>query len=538
VQSRRADSVSRLRLVAVGDVGRSTAYHVGDEAMLLGLIETARRGAIAVEWTVMSLDPARTAVDLGVRATPRLMFEDCAGPLERDARLAALDQLLDASPERWSDSAPEQWRDALAAIAECDGVVIAGGGNLSGSWPAEVFERTAVARAARSARRPVAITSQTIGPSFDERTQQLTAALLKDAAFIGLREARSHELAIELGAPRDHTVLQFDDATGVVPAEPSWWQDVAGDGPFIAVTLNQFGDPSAPESGVGAFARQLADISQRTGATIVLVPHVGDLHGPRAHDVEMAEAIAAAAGDAAPLRISPLPTPQHAVWIAARAELVVSTRYHPVVFASAATTPALFLHQDRYTFVKGCGAMSLVGLGSWTLPVAGAAAGLLVPATLELWTRRHEIRAHLRRVAPAIAMRRQRHVADLLSALVSPASSFVHESIPVFSGPLARDAWVAQAHDGTGLIDATVLALTAEVNRKQEDLVVAQTALADLTRSIQEAHAGWMVERASLERRASIAEEWAGVLAKEIERKEADLKIAIAALDEAARQRQ
>lgn len=554
------DSSSPLRLVAVGDVGRSTAYHVGDEAMLQGLIETAKEGPVTVEWTVMSNDPSRSAAELGVRATSRLTFEDCAGPVERETRLSALDRLLQTAPDRWSASAPAPWREPLTAIAECDGLVIAGGGNLSRSWPAEVFERVAVARAAQRAGRPVAISSQTIGPCFDERTRELTTELLRGAVLVGLREASSYELAIELGAPRGRTVLQFDDATGVPAAEPPWWREVAGDRQFIAVTLNQLGDPTAAEGSVALLARQLVEVSRCTGATVVIVPHVGDLHGPPAHDVAMARAVAAAAGDSLPLRIAPLPTPEQAVWITARAQLVVSTRYHPIVFAMTTMTPSLFLHQDHYTFVKGAGAMSLAGLASWTLPVAAAAGGLLVPAALELWARRHDVRGHLQRVAATIETRRRRHVADLLSVLASPPGWSAGEPLPVSSGPVARGEWVEQAHDGTAVlntIDARVRtieqqlagaeecvrALTREVDRKEAELVVAQAALADLTKATHEAHAAWQTDRESLlrhgellEQRASTAEQWAGILASEVERKEADLVIARAALEENARQ--
>ena len=548
-----------LRLVAVGDVGRSTAYHVGDEAMLLGLIETAKHGPVPVEWTVMATDPVRVAAEWGVRATSRLTFEDCAGSVERETRLATLDQLLQTPPARWLASVPDGWREPLTAIAECDGVIIGGGGNLSRSWPAEVFERTAVARAAQHAGHPVAISSQTIGPHFDDRSRELTASLLRGGVLVGLREASSYDLAIELGSPRDRTVLQFDDATGVPPQEPPWWRDVARDGQFIAVTLNQLEDPGADDGIVGLLARQLVEVSRCTGAAVVIVPHVGDLHGPPAHDVAMAQAISAAAGDSPPLRIAPLPTPAQAIWIAARAELVVSTRYHPIVFATAMTTPALLLDQDHYTFVKGCGALSLAGLGSWTLPVAAAVGGLLVPAVMELWTRRHAVRGHLQQVAPTIETTRRRHVGDLLSVLASPESWSAGETIRVTPGPVARGEWVERAHNATAGVNAAavriraveqqlagaeeyVRALTSEVDRKETALVVAQAALADLTKATREAHLAWRTDRESLlrhcealEGRALAAEQWAGTLATEVERKETDLKIAIAALQETAR---
>ncbi|HEY0873115.1 MAG TPA: polysaccharide pyruvyl transferase family protein, partial [Vicinamibacterales bacterium] len=455
-------------------------------------------------------------------------------------------------------SAPAEWRTSLSAIAESDGVVIAGGGNLSQSWPAAVFERTAVVRAARRAGRPVAITGQTLGPAFDDRTRELTAALLRDAVFVGLREASSHALALALGAPRDRTVMQFDDATGVSPIEPPWWRDVIGDRDVIAVTLNRLWNAGDPEGSVAFIARQLVDVSRHTGATIVFVPHLGDLQGEPTEDVAMARAVAAAAGGSVPLLVTPLPTPAQAVWIAARAQLVVSTRYHPIVFAIAATTPALFLPQDHYTHVKGCGAMNLAGLGSWTLPVGAAAGGLLTPATLELWARRQEVREHLRGVVPAIETARRRHVDTLLSALAAPMTLSAGEPIAVMAGPVARGTWVEHAYTGGLHIDARsrrfeqqlasaeeyVGALRREVERKDAELVAAQAALADLTKATHEAHAAWQTDRDSLmrhcerlEERASTAEQWAGVLQKEVERKEAELVIAQAALEEAARQR-
>lgn len=529
-----------LRLVAGGDVGRVAAYHVGDEAMLRGLIEAAKRADVAVEWTVMSSDPARTAADWGVRATPRLSFEDCAGPAEREARLAALTRLLQATAEPSPESVPAAWRESLTAIAECDGVVVAGGGNLNRSWPAEVFERVAVARAAERARRRLAITSQTIGPAFDERTRELTAELLRRSAFVGLREASSFELALELGAPPDRTVLQFDDATGLAPVEPPWWRDVAGDGPFIAVTVNQIGEAAAAADIAALLAQQLVEVSRLTGAAIVLVPHVGDLDGTPAHDVAMAQAIAAAAGDPLALRVAPLPTPGQAVWISAHAQLVVSTRYHPVVFAIATTTPSLFLHQNFYTLVKGSGALRLAGLSSWTLPVAAAASGLLVPAAMELWARRHDIRSHLAALAPTIETTRRRHVTTLLSVLGSPEHWSAGEPMPVTSGPVARGDWVERVHEGAATAspaDIRLHALERDVDRKDAEMLVAQAALVDLTKSAQDAHAAWEADRETLlshceqlERRAATAEEYAGALANEIERKETDLKIAAAAL--------
>ena len=502
--------------------------------------------------------------------------------------------------------APARWREGLAAIAASDGVVIAGGGNLSRTWPEHVFERAAGVRAARRAARPVAITGQTIGPAFDERTRELVAETLAGCVFVGAREEHSWRLAVELGVQPGRLVLQFDDAIGLDEVEPPRSSEIVGDGEFIAVTLNQLDDLSDPAGIVPKFAAQLAELGQSTGAAVVLVPHVGNLGGARVHDVAMAAAVVAAAGASAPLRLAPLPSPAEAVWYCRHAQLVVSTRYHPAVFATGAGTPALFLYQDRYTLVKGQGALALAGLQDWTVSAGLAALGLLVPAAVELWSRRDAVREHLRSLQPAIGRSRRRHVEALLAALLPATRPHVTvEAMIQRRGPLPEGEWVERAHDGgRAMLDSHALAselqrkqadlaiahsalaselqrkeadhaiahsalaselqrkeadhaiahsalaselqrketdlaiahsaLAGELQRKEADLLAAVSALAEMSSRVRSSEANWQVERELLERRAATAEQWAGVLAKEIERKEADLVIVQSALREIA----
>jgi polysaccharide pyruvyl transferase WcaK-like protein len=557
---------SPLRVLAVGDIGRTGAYHVGDESMMLGLIEAAKACGIETEWTLMSAEPARSADQFGVPAVPRWGFDSCPGPADRERLLTTIDQFLQA-PSR-SATAPAQWREILAAIAESDAVVIAGGGNLCRSWAAEVFERAALVRGARRAGRPVAITGQTIGPSFDERTRELTAEILGGAVFVGMRERHSYELALELGAPHDRTVVQFDDAIGVAAAEPAGVSEIAGSGDFIAVTLNQLGDVGRGPDIVAMLAQQLDELSRHTGAVVVMVPHVADLNRAPDHDVAMGRAVVEASGNSPRLALAPLPSPGQAVWFSAHAQVVVSTRYHPVVFAIAEATPALFLYQDYYTMVKGQGALELAGLESWALPIGRAASGLLVPAALELWSRRHAIREHLQSVAPAIERSRREHIATLFRALMrANCVPETMEPIAAYRGPVARGEWVAQLHHEIALAerrpdtdtpdqDANLArqqlasaeeyarALTREVDRKEADLVIAHDALANAHSTAEKAHMSWQAERESMqkqlelfERRATTAEEWAGVLAAELRRKEADLLTAHSALEEIEKRR-
>jgi polysaccharide pyruvyl transferase WcaK-like protein len=495
---------SPLRLLATGDIGSIDAYHVGDESMMLGLIQGVAACGVDAEWTLMSTRPELSSARYGASAVPRLSFADCAGPPERELRLAELSTILAEPPVRWPSIAPPCWREALAAIAGSDAVVIAGGGNLSRSWPEHVFERTAVVRAARRAARPVAMTGQTIGPAFDGRTRELMAEALAGCVFVGAREEHSYRLALELGLQSERAALQFDEAIRLEGVEPRRSVEIVGGRPFIAVTVNQLADVSDPARIVPKLAAQLAELGRSTGAAVLLVPHVGDLEGARVHDVAMGCAVIASAGDSPALRMAPLPSPEEAVWYCRHAQLVVSTRYHPVVFALGAGTPVLFLYQDRYTLVKGQGALALAGLEGWTLSLGLAASGLLGPAALELWSRRETVREHLVALGPTMGESRRQHVTALLAALI-PARQ-PHASVgPIIRrrGPAPEGEWVDPARVGLAMLD------------------------------------NWQVEREAmerqlvlLERRASTAENWAGVLVEEIRRKEADLVVAHSALRE------
>jgi hypothetical protein len=156
--------------------------------------------------------------------------------------------------------------------------------------------------------------------------------------------------------------------------------------------------------------------------------------------------------------------------------------------------------------VKGQGALALAGLEGWTLSLGLAASGLLVPAALELWSRRETVREHFAGLGPTMGESRRQHVAALLAALV-PARQ-PHSSVrPIVRrrGPAPEGAWVESARVGLAMLD------------------------------------NWQVEReamerqlALLERRASTAEKWAGVLVEEVRRKEADLVAAHSALRELA----
>ena len=86
-----------------------------------------------------------------------------------------------------------------------------------------------------------------------------------------------------------------------------------------------------------------------------------------------------------------LPT-EETISLTQRAALVVSSRYHPLVFATAAAIPCLGIHRDAYTRIKLQGALAHVGMEVWSLPASAAGEGELAAALERLWNGREKAR--------------------------------------------------------------------------------------------------------------------------------------------------
>jgi len=169
----------------------------------------------------------------------------------------------------------------------------------------------------------------------------------------------------------------------------------------------------------------------------------------------------------------------------------------------------LFLPQDRYTQVKGGGALSGVGLQEWSLPVGLAASGLLFDAAIDLWHQREAVRRHLSAFASAIAESRRRHVEAIREVVArrrapgEPAAAAAGGRPSRAQVPAPAGEWVEAAHD-------SLATFRAAVERDAFD------------REIRK-----------VERRAEQAEAWARSLETTLQRKDAEMAAAQAALAEA-----
>ena len=366
------------RLFVVGDIGGASDYHLGDEAMLEANLHMFRQLVPGIEFTVPSRDPAWTRRRYGVDSLPAPRFGP--GTLEEPD--------LRREPE------------VAAALRECDGLVVSGGGNMSSTWPEKIAERVALIEEARQAGLPVVVVGQTIGPALTDDQRRLLGQALPYASWVGVREEPSATLARHLGVPADSLHRQLDDAffsepQVVIDERADTLRDAAK--PWILVTIDASYAAPEKEKSLRVLASQLDGIAESLQATLFFVPHVGGADLPDEQcDLTVGRALAALMRT--PLVLLDTWQPREARWLAGEAAMVISTRYHPLVFATAAGVPALGIYSDEYTRTKLRGALACADLEDWTLPLADAATGMLLPLAMELWHQRDAVRERMARL--------------------------------------------------------------------------------------------------------------------------------------------
>lgn len=327
-----------MRALVIGDIGvLDGMFHVGDEAMFeVAVAELARRGVDAIG---VSAAPDESAARYDIPTVPRLGFRG----LDRAHAAARADALL-AGRVPVDDSA----RATLDALDGSAGLVIAGGGNLASRWPEHIVERATLAELARRRGLPVVVSGQTLGPDLDGGDAAVVRDLVGAAAAVRMREPDSRDLVVGWGIPAR---LGVDDA--------SFLDNSPAGGGGIVVSLSGWfagRDTSETEADLAAALDILAG---ETGMPVSFHAHFAALDAEVTRGDSAVHARVAALMST-PSRVLPTRDSRSSAAIARRADLLVSSRYHPVVFAAPAGVPILALTADRYTEIKLRGA-----LGHW-----------------------------------------------------------------------------------------------------------------------------------------------------------------------------
>ena len=507
-----------LELLLIGDVG-DDVYHVGDEAMFeTALVELASRCDARI--TAITSNPDVITARYGVAAIPHVGFDRRVGSAYDTDRERRLEAVLDGSA---ADAAAVSLR---RAVERADGVLVCGGGNLSVSWPHLLYERVCLLALAQRRGIPTVLVGQTIGPTLTDRPAARLATAFGAARLVGVRDVPSAVIARQL-APEATVVHHEDDAAqlanGALPA------GLPRD--YVALTIHGSDDDEDLAERCDGL---LAHLHHVTSLPVVLAPFTGTLDDALAPgtDAALAARLAKRWVDADWLRSVAVQQSSSSAAVVRHAAMVVSTRFHPLVFALSAGVPSVGFSTDRYTSIKLDGALAHRGLGQWRLPFTTIGTGIAEAVCEELWQRREEVRAHL---THDVAARRVRHAArwDVVAAYLTGADhrdvdlELATHPVALWPASVPTDVvrrWDERAHD---LLDELALradrseeyalslrdALEREIDARHQE-----QAAADRTHAALRAELAVARDDADLaERSAAAARELAGRLRSVVE---------------------
>lgn len=378
-----------MRVVAIGDIGViDEMIHIGDEAMF----EAARnflRARGLQSLVGVSANPAESVEryssdELKVEAVGGIGFAPTAGG--RPAQEGRLDRVVrTAAGEANLLPADDSAHTLIEAIRGADGVLVTGGGNLASTWPSHIFERLAIASIADALGKPVVISGQTLGPELTEADTALLARLLAIARLVSVRESASLAVAGRLGVPPERLQLTADDASFLLDE-----QLPARD--YCVVTLANHVASADRQLAITAIADLLDEVVATTDLDILFLSHFGSLDETLERgDSVMHQKVIAQMESQRVMAVVPADA-LAAARIARSASLVVTSRYHPAVFAVPAGVVTIGIPVDEYTTVKLTGALRNFGQHG-ILPLEDLIAGAGQASLANVWASRDTVRA-------------------------------------------------------------------------------------------------------------------------------------------------
>lgn len=480
-------------MLVIGDIGQHT-YHVGDEAMTIASAQALSEGGAAV--TLMTRDVGHSARYIGAAVNREVVNREVVNhevgapyeylpfflfpwaPAERELTLAALECILaqlHAGRERPSieelvtlpqvqalpevlhplEQTVERMVDFADSIATMDAVVVSGGGNLNSRYGWLLYERAAAVRAAEHAGVPVYVTGQSLGPVLSPEDAQVLERMLRTARSVTVRERSSLAWCRERGIDAR---LSVDDATDYPVASPArtlhYAEGISAGQAldelpehYVCVTVNECTNQQAQQ-----IARLLDGMWREHGYAPVFLSHYGDPQDPTSGDIQAHQRIAERLSPSTPATLLPILHADQSIAVHRAAAFTLTSRYHPAVFSAAAGIPVLALVPDAFTQMRVGGALSLYGLGEFTLPLgmlAGGVPELMVAAAL----RHAAVTSDARRTELLEVLRAERAYllaqilasgAEKLDEVEAPAPFPAVEQVPALPEPLGATVRAAR----------------------------------------------------------------------------------------------
>ncbi|MDQ0254513.1 polysaccharide pyruvyl transferase CsaB [Evansella vedderi] len=305
--------------------------NVGDEAILLSIIQGLKKDFPSISITVLSNQPKKTAALYKVKAV-----------------------------NRW------KLKEVIQAIKTADGVISGGGGLLQDkTGSTTVLYYCGIMWLAHLLKKPFFVYAQGIGPIQRKWNQKITAWTLGKASLLTVRDENSKNYLKSFGVKKEIAVVP-DPVVGMRVEDKTpcrWMKTIPNEKPYLTATVRYWLDHknylTHIAKGLSLYAEQ--------GFPVVLIPMHGedDLHCSQEVKQMMTKE---AQGNTyiAPHEISI----QEKINIIAHSELLVGMRLHSLIFAAINKVPFLSISYDPKveSFSSLCGQQVIgrVDSNSWS----------------------------------------------------------------------------------------------------------------------------------------------------------------------------
>lgn len=285
-------------------------------------------------------------------------------------------QLL-GEPENTVGPLGQSW---LRALDSADALVFSGAGAMCDMYaPHGIAAWSLLARWARKRDVPVVMLGQGIGPLLEEGSINGAGQLLSCVDTLTVRDEASGELALSLGASRvivtpDWAILNQPNS-GDRDTADELVRSMVGETPFFALSFHRAGhDKRTTRNLLTALAEEVAQECRRQGLAVVFVPNMTS-RSLRADDRTVIDEMISHWNPKSAAVVKVLRTrvgPRIARSILGLSKGVVTSRYHPAIFALSEGVGSVGLSYNAYYDQKLRGALSQFGPESGQMHRLGA----------------------------------------------------------------------------------------------------------------------------------------------------------------------
>jgi polysaccharide pyruvyl transferase WcaK-like protein len=259
---------------------------------------------------------------------------------------------------------PDFFRPTIKHLSESDIFHVSGGGNLVELWPGHIFYRCLMIITAWMYNKKIVVTGQSIHFIQNYFLRTLLVFSLNKVNFLSVRDGveSTHNLQA-MNYPTEKVTVDLDDAYSWAKTSPKVIQK---ESLKIGLSFHQWGLLGTEQELISILQ---TIISIQKNVHLYLIPHVfGEAGGDNEFMLKIVDQclqpnqVTHFSYDQLVNDLDQLEPAQHIDLITASMDLVISTRYHGLVFALANNVPALSLNYDSYYRHKNNGLlMSIFG---------------------------------------------------------------------------------------------------------------------------------------------------------------------------------